>query len=253
MKDLLNAAVDFAAFLSPAKIDTLAERIRTTSFVDCEAALRQIVATPAATAALERLLAAGRSVGVSADTLGGILLGASFARHRALHDSSVELVWTGPTTSYVATRRTEQVLLDLVRNARCDVFLVSFVAYDVSSVIAELNAASGRGVEIRILLEAAELDGGSLSFDAIARMRASVPSALLYIWVDRPAGFTEGKVHAKVAVADGRVAFLTSANLTGHALKKNIEAGVLITGGEIPLKLRSHLHALIETRVIRQP
>jgi cardiolipin synthase A/B len=79
-----------------------------------------------------------------------------------------------------------------------------------------------------------------------------VPSAALYVWTDRPAPFTEGRVHAKVAVADGHTAFLTSANLIGHALEKNMEAGVVISGGHVPTGLREHLLALVETKVIRK-
>jgi phosphatidylserine/phosphatidylglycerophosphate/cardiolipin synthase-like enzyme len=70
--------------------------------------------------------------------------------------------------------------------------------------------------------------------------------------MDRPPPFTNGRVHAKVAVADGSTAFLTSANLTGHALEKNMEAGILINGGHVPANLQSHLRSLIETRVIRR-
>jgi len=77
-----------------------------------------------------------------------------------------------------------------------------------------------------------------------------LPSAALYVWTDRPAPFAEGRVHAKVAVADGNLAFLTSANLTGHALEKNMEAGIVISGGHIPTGLRAHLHALIDTKII---
>jgi phosphatidylserine/phosphatidylglycerophosphate/cardiolipin synthase-like enzyme len=39
-------------------------------------------------------------------------------------------------------------------------------------------------------------------------------------------GDHRGRVHGKVAVVDGARAFVTSANLTGHALKKNMEAGL---------------------------
>jgi len=38
-------------------------------------------------------------------------------------------------------------------------------------------------------------------------------------------------LHAKAAVADDYLAFVTSANLTGHALSENIELGVLLRGG----------------------
>ena len=38
----------------------------------------------------------------------------------------------------------------------------------------------------------------------------------------------------KVAVADGNTCFITSANLTGYAMERNMEAGVLISGGTFP-------------------
>ena len=57
----------------------------------------------------------------------------------------------------------------------------------------------------------------------------------IFSWVDKRDGFAGGKVHAKVAVADEAFCFISSANLTGHAMEKNMEAGVLIKGGATPL------------------
>ncbi|WP_406854394.1 DISARM system phospholipase D-like protein DrmC [Alsobacter sp. KACC 23698] len=249
---MLIAATDLVALLSPSRIEALADRVRGSMPAERDRSLHQLVTTPAARVALDRLLTTWEQTAISGDVLAGILVGAAYARQQAQREISVELVWTGPTTPFVATRRTEQVLLDLIRHAQSDLFLVSFVAYDVSSVVDALNAAAARGIEIRILLETSASHGGSLSVDPIATMRSCVPSAGLYVWTDRPAPFTEGRVHAKVAVADGSTAFLTSANLTGHALEKNMEAGVVISGGHIPTGLRAHLHALIETKVIRR-
>ncbi|MFD2237831.1 DISARM system phospholipase D-like protein DrmC [Aureimonas populi] len=246
------AALDLVALLSPPRIEALADRVRGSTAADRDRSLHLLVTTPPARVALDRLLTAWEQATISGDVLAGILVGAAYARQQAQRESNVELVWTGPTTPFVATRRTEQVLLDLIRHAETDLFLVSFVAYDVSSVVGALNAAAARGIEIRILLETSTSHGGSLSVDPIATMRSCVPSATLYVWTDRPAPFTEGRVHAKVAVADGISAFLTSANLTGHALEKNMEAGVVINGGHVPAGLRAHLHALVETRVIRK-
>lgn len=252
MELMLIAATDLVALLSPSRIEALADRVRSLMPAETERSLHQLVTTPAARSALDRLLTTWDKAAISGDVLAGILVGAAYARQQARRESSVELVWTGPTTPFVATRRTEQVLLDLIRHAQFDVFLVSFVAYDVSTVIDVLNVASARAVELRILLETSTSHGGSLSVDPIATMRSCVPSAALYVWTDRPAPFTEGRVHAKVAVADGTTAFLTSANLTGHAFEKNMEAGVVISGGHVPTDLRAHLHALIELKVIRQ-
>ena len=251
METILNAVDELVALVSPNRITALADRVQNLETADGNARLRQLVTTPLARAALERLVAAWQQAGISGEVLAGILIGASFARERAQNESKVELVWTGPTTPFVATRRTEQVLLDLIDHAQNDLFLVSFVVYDVAAVVDALNAAATRGVEIKILLETSTSHGGSLSIDPIATMQRCVPSAVLYIWVERGAPFDDGKVHAKVAVADGKVAFLTSANLTGHALEKNMEAGTVISGGTVPSGLRKHLEALVETRVIR--
>lgn len=252
MEPLLDAATDLVTLLSPSKIEAIAGRIRGTTPLERDQSLHELVTTPAARAALDRLLISWDHAVIHGDVLAGILVGASFARQKTQHESTVELVWTGPTTRFVATRRTEQVLLDLIRRAENELFLVSFVAYDVPNVVEELNAANSRGIEIRILLEASTSHGGSLSIDPVAMMRRHVPSALLYDWTDRSPPFEDGRVHAKVMVADSSIAFLTSANLTGHALEKNMEAGVVIVGGHIPVGLRSHLHALIETKVIRR-
>src|SRR5690606_136781 len=107
---------------------------------------------------------------------------------------------------------------DLIASATNDFFLVSFVAYDVPSVVAALNEAASRGARIRVLLEASMNHGGTLNYDPAAAMRSRVPSAEIFSWAKRPEPFVDGKVHAKVAVADGSRAFVTSANLTGHAL-----------------------------------
>ena len=54
-------------------------------------------------------------------------------------------------------------------------------------------------------------------------------------------------MHAKAAVADSRVAFLTSANLTEAALERNMELGVLIKGGILPASIDRLIDALLES------
>lgn len=92
--------------------------------------------------------------------------------------------------------------------------------------------------------------GGSITFDAIGKMRTLVPAARLYAWRDKADPFSDGRVHAKVAVADARMCFITSANLTGHAMEKNMEAGVLISGGHIPRLLDDHLQSLVDMKLV---
>ena len=162
------------------------------------------------------------------------------------------MVLTGPSTSFVATRKTEQVLLDLICEATREIFIVSFVAYNWDIIIKELQNAVARGVDLKVLLEASKADGGSLDNDPSGILRKLVPNASIYRWSSQPEEFIGGKVHAKIAIADEKIAFLTSANLTGHAMEKNFESGVLIRGGEIPLDISKHLDGLIEYKIITE-
>ncbi|MDF5962609.1 DISARM system phospholipase D-like protein DrmC [Pseudomonas aeruginosa] len=141
-------------------------------------------------------------------------------------------------------------MLQVINAAERALFITSFVSYDVSTIVEALNAASDRGVVISMLLELSQDHGGSIAFDAIGKMRTLAPAAKLYAWRDKGDPFSDGRVHAKVAVADGKMCFITSANLTGHAMEKNMEAGVLISGDPLPGQLHLHLDALVMTGVI---
>lgn len=250
MQDVLNAAGDLVALLPPARIYAIADRIRGASQSDRMTELHSLVTSPAARDSLDRLLLVWRRSEMTGYELAGILMGAACTRRTLETQSGVELVWTGPTTPMVATRRTHQVLLDMIRLAEREIFMVSFVAYDVAELVTELNDAAVRNVSIKALLETSKDHGGSLEIDPISTLKASVPAAHTFAWTHRQDGHEDGRVHAKIVVVDRRTAFLTSANLTGHAFEKNMEAGVLIKDGPLPSRLHDHLQALIDTRVI---
>src|SRR5690606_12884103 len=252
MQALLDAVVDLVALVSPAKVRTVASALRGLASPGLAPAANTLADTPAARTAVARVVAAWTQVQVGGDEVAGMRLGAAEARQRVERELSVELVWTGPTTRFVPTRRTEQVHLDLIASAHTDLFLVSFVAYDVYSFVTAMNEAARRGVRLRVLIEASKEHGGTLDKDLVPKMRASIPMAELFSWKARAESFVDGKVHAKVAVVDGTRAFITSANLTGHALEKNMEAGVLITGGVVPRALSDHLQALVDVGILER-
>ena len=166
--------------------------------------------------------------------------------------SSVELVWTGPATGMVPIRHTAQVLIGLIDDARDRLFLVSFVAYHVGGVVDALRRATERGVQVRVLLEQSKTQGGNVSVDSIAMLRHSVPRAQLYEWDKSGAEASpSASVHAKCVVADGAVAFVTSANVSDAAMERNMELGVLLRGGQLPGQLDRHLAALVTTKQLR--
>ncbi|MCK2087703.1 DISARM system phospholipase D-like protein DrmC [Thauera aromatica] len=246
----MDAVAAVVCLVSPEKVQAIASRIRRTDAVKAAGALSGAVSTPVAAEVVDQLIDAWRSTSVSAEELASMLLAAGHVFTKATNQQSTELVWTGPTTPFVSARRTEQALLQVINAAEQTLFITSFVAYDVSTIVKALNAASDRGVVISMLLELSQDHGGSITFDAIGKMRSLVAAARLYAWRDKADPFSDGRVHAKVAVADGKMCFITSANLTGHAMEQNMEAGVLLTGGQIPKLLLDHLQALVDTKTV---
>ena len=250
MERLLETVTAVVCLVSPEKVRALAGAVRKIGEAKANIAPSDVVGTATAKAVVERLVEAWRATSISSGELASMLLAASHAFENVSKHQSTELVWTGPTTPFVAARRTEQALLQVIGAAKQTLFVTSFVAYDVSSIVKALNDASTRGVSISMLLESSQDHGGSMPFDVIGKMRALVPAAKLYAWRERTVQFVDGRVHAKVAVTDGDVCFITSANLTGHAMEQNMEAGVLLTGGQIPRLLHDHLQALIDTKTV---
>lgn len=253
MHDLLELVTRIAAKNNPDKVESLAELIR-----KCPNSHDASLVTNWATSAhikkdVEILLVKWGSTDISAEALAGILIGACFAYHTAKKEEELELVWTGPSTPMMSTRRTEQALLEVINSSKASLFIVSFVAYEVGSVTKALNDAIDRGVNVSILMEPAEVHGGHAKDDCFASMKYAVPRARLYVWSDKNKNDEGGGyrlVHAKCSVADGRIAFITSANLTNAAMDRNMELGVLIKGDDLPKKLQNHLDSLITTNII---
>ena len=184
------------------------------------------------------------------DDLCGFARGVAAALDHKRSSSQTEFVWTGPRSSQVHPRRSEQVLLDLIDEATERLLIVSYVTLATSKIYDRLNAAIDRSVQIKILLESSTAFGGRLDEDQVCEMRRHVPSAQYYRWMDRVDEFLGGRVHAKVFVADRSRALLTSANLTGNAMEKNMEAGILVTGGRLPVVVADHFDELIRNGVL---
>jgi cardiolipin synthase A/B len=246
---LLEAIIELVSDSPPGKADQLAEAIRRLSGVKNVPSLAGWATNPRAKDGLAKLVAAWPD-DISPVELAGMLAGASAAYHRAKGEQEIELVWTGPSSGFIATRKTEQALLQVIDAAQSRLFITSFVAYDVASIMTALRRAIDRRVDVSMLLESSDKHGGGVSVDAIGKMRTALPAAHIYFWGDKGHSFTGGKVHAKVAVCDEAMCFISSANLTGHAMEKNMEAGVLIRGGSVPMKLQKHLEALVTVKIL---
>jgi len=175
---------------------------------------------------------------------------AAAATRSARAEQRIELIWTGPLAVGVSMRRTDQALLQVIHSALQELLVVSFAVYKIPAVVAAIIGAAARGVVIRICVEAPEPSGQKMAYDTIRALGPAVASAAqIYIWPTdrRPAdesGHT-GTLHAKCAVADRRLLFLSSANLTNYALNLNIELGTLISGGPAPATVAAQFERMI--------
>jgi len=248
MEALLDAITEVVTLVPREKVAAIANRVRNAK--SKAISLTDFESTHQVAFALDRLKKSWQASEVSAGELAAMLAASSHTIDKISAEQSLELVWTGPTTPFVSARRTEQALLQVIESARKSLFITSFVAYDVSSIIDALNAAITRGVKVSMLLESSHDHGGSVSIDVIGKMRELVPETSLYAWVRKSDVFSGGRVHAKIALADANSCFITSANLTGFAMEKNMEAGVLIIGGRVPVLLERHLNVMIELKVV---
>lgn len=248
MEALLDAITEVVTLVPREKVAAIANRIKNAK--SKAISLTDFESTHQVAVALHRLKKSWQASEVSAIELAAMLAASSHTIDKINATQSLELVWTGPTTPFVSARRTEQALLQVIESARKSLFITSFVAYDVSSIIDALNAAITRGVRVSMLLESSHDHGGSVTIDVIGKMRELVPEASLYAWVRKSDVFSGGRVHAKIALADATSCFITSANLTGFAMEKNMEAGVLVHGGRVPVLLERHLNTMIELKIV---
>jgi cardiolipin synthase len=253
MKALIEAVAHIAMEVHPERIEAICSALGVAQSANIIGAVRSgfgAAFSPRLMQAFEAALRA--SPHVTAGELSAMFRASSTTAALAAGALSVELVWTGPGTGMVPVRHTAQVLTGLIDEARERLFLVSFVAYHVSTVIAALQRAVERGIQVRVLMERSKEHGGNVTVDSISMLKQSLPRAQFYEW-DKSLSDTAqtASVHAKCAVADGAVAFVTSANLSEAAMERNMELGVLLRGGQVPPLLDQHLAALVATKQLR--
>lgn len=139
------------------------------------------------------------------------------------------LVWTIPSALSLDGKSYHDALSEVIRSATRRVILVApyLEREGIGMLEGELLGAVARGVEINILAHDTE-NLGSLSSIALEELRRSVQETQggrLLVYSANTENFL---LHSKIAIADGILGVVGSANLTGNALEKNFELGVEI-------------------------
>lgn len=190
-----------------------------------------------------------RKLDSSSDAVAMSLFTAACAGQSYGQERSLELVWTGPDTSGMPFRRTEQAILEVLGSAKHKITVVSYAVYKIPHICAALVGAAGRGVRIDVIVETPDERAGKTEYDTLRALGESVAAcSSVYYWPHdrRPtSGQHAGILHVKCVVADSRLLFLSSANLTEHAFTTNMELGLLVRGGSVPAQVDEHFQTLI--------
>lgn len=253
MRDLSEAVALIALEVHPDRVAAICSGLASSPSQDVASIVKSCIGAGFSSHLMRQFeTAMGKHPNASCADLALMFQAASMTAVLAARISSSELVWTGPATGLVPVRHTVQVLAGLIDQAVHELFFVSFVAYDVPSIISALQRAVLRGVKLSVLVEQSKEHGGNLTVDSLGKLRRKIPEAKFYVWdrTELPESSLSASVHAKCAVADSSVAFITSANLSDAAMERNMELGVLINHGPLPEQLHRHLNALVATRHI---
>ena len=249
-----------AGELPPGVLTALAERMRSADQRDwgqTRVSALGVTAQPRFRDCIDRLLRTWRetSPDTSSESVALGLLAASSVLCRQSERESIELVWTGPDVRTLPLRRTDQALLEVIETARHSLLIVSFAVYKAKTIADAIVRAAERGVDVRICLEEPDSGPGQRAYSTVQALGAAVRRCTsIYVWpVDqrpRDAKGRSGVFHAKCAVADESLLFISSANLTEYAMSLNMELGVLLRGGRLPEAGARHYRRLMEEGVL---
>jgi phosphatidylserine/phosphatidylglycerophosphate/cardiolipin synthase-like enzyme len=238
-----HAAGAFVERLGPARLRLLADRLeRDRAGEDAAVAAVPVAGfDDAARAVLEARLRDGVPHSVAVAYLRGVAAG--YGRHA--ESLRVESVWSGPASHRVPVRATARVLVDLVAEASRELLLMTYSAKPYEPLLETLASALRRGVTVAVVVETLQGAGTALAGGEPAAAFASLlPAVELWHWPASLREETGAKMHAKLAVADRRLLWVSSANLTSSGVGTNIEAGLLVRGGSAPPRAAEHIDAL---------
>lgn len=174
-------------------------------------------------------------------------------KHRmASLSPEIELVWTGPyPPSSGNVRSTLAVMQEMIVAAQKSVFLVGYSLTTSTSypliVLEQLVSAKRRGCDVKVALHDDNKNYRQLKH--IWPSKLILPTLLRWVGDQDD---TMASLHAKMLLVDRKEILVTSANLTHHGLRSNIEVGVRIKGGNIANQMANHFISLERAGVLQR-
>jgi phosphatidylserine/phosphatidylglycerophosphate/cardiolipin synthase-like enzyme len=186
-------------------------------------------------ALLAQLLSEQEDVAIAAAVLDGI---ASVPRPDPL-----ETVWTIPSMPGVGGRTTLAVA-ELINAAHFTVHAATYSASWGSAYVTTLANAVERGVHVTVIVDRKlQKETGDL-------LQQQLPGARLWTYSLTDDSTYPPRQHAKFVVVDEKAAFVTSANFSDAAAKRNLECGLLSRDAGMARGIKSQLETLRQHHVL---
>jgi phosphatidylserine/phosphatidylglycerophosphate/cardiolipin synthase-like enzyme len=183
---------------------------------------------------------------------------------RPLPEQVIDLVTSGPESSSAANRDTAVVVRELFAAAEQSVLVAGYAVYQGQQVFQALadRMRERPSLSVRLCLDVRRPDGDTSSSQDIVRRfadrfrrtewPADRPLPEVYYFLASSAEKPEDRasLHAKCVVVDRRVVFVSSANFTEAAQRKNIEVGLLLRTPWLAERIAGHFESLVAERVL---
>ncbi|MGC8561211.1 MAG: DISARM system phospholipase D-like protein DrmC [Phycisphaerae bacterium] len=183
--------------------------------------------------------------------------------HPSVEDT-VDLVLSGPEGIAIASRDTLVVVNELFSQAANSILVVGYAVYQGESIFQSLaeNMSRKPALAVEMFLDIQRPPGNiEPERELVANFRDRIKrdqwpqSAALPAIYYFPASLdhstaTRAALHAKCIVADRKIAWISSANFTAAAQKRNIEVGVLIRAESVAARLSDHFDLLKQRGVL---
>lgn len=180
----------------------------------------------------------------------------------------VNLVWTGPEAVGSASRDTSVVVRELFSSAKSSVLISSFAIDSgikgqqlLQPLAAQMDANPNLSVRMFLNIKRSYNDKTPAQtllrqFAEEFRQRIWVGQRLPEVFHDPRSlefpGEANACLHAKCIVVDEEQVFITSANFTEAAHRRNIEVGLLLVNQATAKALRSQFEVLVTQKILKR-
>lgn len=175
------------------------------------------------------------------------ILSLCFEMYNAKSEERIELVITAPETFKIKTKKTKDVVEQLIQGAKKSII---FTGYSVSDYFSEMLdtiiTKSQQGVYVRFYVN--DIDRHKESLD---RMLAYQGRYLQFFEYEKQSDDKMAASHAKILTVDSQKALVSSANLSYHGLYGNVEMGFLVDSYQKAKQIEELLNQLVKMKIYK--